>query len=215
MEVNENMIKAKQKLAQHRRGISGREVDEDIQDDRLPPGQHMVNNWPVLDLGYKPDLPLTEWQLTIDGFVTTPVTWSWEDFQAQPQIRFIADFHCVTTWSRFENEWEGVSFKHLIEVVRPLSSAKFVLFESYDDYTTNLPLEVCDDDDVLLVQRWNGKPLTKEHGGPVRMIVPKRYAWKGAKWVKKITFSDRDQKGFWEVRGYSNTALPWDNDRYA
>ncbi|HEX9154058.1 MAG TPA: molybdopterin-dependent oxidoreductase, partial [Nitrospira sp.] len=107
------------------------------------------------------------------------------------------------------------SFKHIISVVKPLSLAKFVLFKSYDDYTTNLPLEACDDQDVLLSYKWNGKPLTKEHGGPVRVIVPKRYAWKGAKWVKEITFADKDEKGFWEVRGYSNTALPFLNDRYA
>ena len=108
----------------------------------------------------------------------------------------------------------GVSFKHILSVVKPLSLAKFVLFKSFDDYTTNLPLEACDDRDVLLTYKWNGKPLTKEHGGPVRMIVPKRYAWKGAKWVKEITFSDKDEKGFWEVRGYSNSAFPWENDRY-
>jgi DMSO/TMAO reductase YedYZ molybdopterin-dependent catalytic subunit len=114
----------------------------------------------------------------------------------------------VTSWSRFDNEWEGVSFKHILSVVKPLSSAKFVLFKSFDDYTTNLPLEACDDRDVLLTYKWNGKPLTKDHGGPVRVIVPKRYAWKGAKWVKEISFSDRDEKGFWEVRGYSNSAFP-------
>ena len=94
------------------------------------------------------------------------------------------------------------------------ASAKFVLFKSFDDYTTNLPLEACDDRDVLLTYKWNGRPLTKEHGGPVRVIVPKRYAWKGAKWVKEITFLDKDEKGFWEVRGYSNSAFPWENDRY-
>jgi DMSO/TMAO reductase YedYZ molybdopterin-dependent catalytic subunit len=146
--------------------------------------------------------------------VSQPVRWAWQDFLSQPQFRDTSDFHCVTSWSRFDNEWEGVSFKHLISLVKPLSLARFVLFSSYDDYTTNLPLEACDDDDVLLACKWNGVSLTKEHGGPVRIIVPKRYAWKGAKWVKTITFSDRDEKGFWEVRGYSNTALPWENDRY-
>ena len=176
MEFNDRMIKAKQTLARRGRGDSGREVDEDYQDGRVPPGQHVVNNWPILDLGHKPEISLTEWKLTVDGFVATPVAWSWEDFQAQPQFRSHSDFHCVTTWSRLDNEWEGVSFKRLIEVVRPLSSANFVLFEAYDDYTTNLPLNVCDDDDVLLAYQWNGKPLSKEHGGPVRMIIPKRYA---------------------------------------
>ncbi len=214
MEFNDKTIQAKQKLAQHRRGISGREVDEDYQDDRLPPGQHMVNTWPVLDLGYKPVIPLEEWRLAIDGLVQTPVIWTWTDFQAQPQAAFVSDFHCVTSWSQFEMHWLGVSFRHVMSVVEPKPEAKFVLFESYDDYTTNLPLSVCDDDDVFLVHSWNAKPLSKDHGGPVRMIIPKRYAWKGAKWVKKISFSASDQKGFWEVRGYSNTALPWENDRY-
>lgn len=214
MEIPEKIVKANQALARRGRGDSGREVDEEFQDQRVPPGQHLVNNWPVLDLGYKPDILLEEWELTIDGDVANPVRWSWMDYQEQPPFKSRSDFHCVTSWSRLDNEWEGVSFKHVIEVVKPLLSAKFVLFEAYDDYTTNLPLEACDDDDVLLVHSWNGKPLTKEHGGPVRMIVPKRYGWKGAKWVKKISFSDRDQKGFWEVRGYSNTARPWQNDRY-
>jgi DMSO/TMAO reductase YedYZ molybdopterin-dependent catalytic subunit len=157
---------------------------------------------------------LAEWGLTIGGFVTTPITWTWEQFMAQPQFTDLSDFHCVTSWSRFDNQWIGVSFKHIMSVVKPLTLAKFVLFKSYDDYTTNLPLEVCNDDDVLLAHTWNGTPLSKDHGGPVRVIVPKRYAWKGAKWVKEITFADKDEKGFWEVRGYSNTALPWDNDRY-
>lgn len=213
MEPNERIVKAKQNLARHRREISGREVDEP-EDDRLPIGQHLVNNFPVLDLGFKPDISLDDWTLTIDGFVSEPVTWSWTDFQAQPAVDLVTDFHCVTTWSMLDCAWRGVRFRHVMECVRPLSLAKYVLFESYDDYTTNLPLNVCDDEDVLLVTHWNGKPLTRDHGWPVRMLIPKRYAWKGAKWIKKITFSDRDQKGFWEVRGYSNTALPWNNDRY-
>lgn len=216
MEWNERKIQSKENWAKHKRGLGGREVEEDAPDqDRLPPGQHLVNNWPVLDLGHHPEIKPEDWRLTVGGFVADPLAWTWQDFLAQPQVKSVSDFHCVTTWSTYDNEWEGVSFKHLISVVKPLSLAKFVLFKSYDDYTTNLPLEACDDDDVFLVHRWNRKPLPKEHGGPVRMIVPKRYAWKGAKWVKEITFSDRDDKGFWEVRGYSNTALPWDNDRYS
>lgn len=214
MDEPTRLTKTKEEWAKARRGGEEREVFEHG-DDRLPPGQHLVETFPVLDLGLKPDVPLTEWQLTVGGFVQNPVTWTWEQFLALPPFRDRSDFHCVTSWSRFDNHWEGVSFKHLISVVKPLSLAKFVLFKSYDDYTTNLPLEACDDDDVLLAYKWNDNPLTKEHGGPVRVIVPKRYAWKGAKWVKEITFSDRDVKGFWEVRGYSNTAFPFLNDRYA
>ncbi|MGH7256000.1 MAG: sulfite oxidase-like oxidoreductase [Nitrospirales bacterium] len=216
MEYKDRLIKNKEHWAKVKRAAFGvREVeDEDPSDDRLPPGQHPVNNWPVLDLGHKPEIVLADWRLTITGFVANPVTWTWDDFHAQPQITTVSDFHCVTTWSTFDNRWDGVSFKHLMRVVRPLSLTKYVLFTAYDDYTTNLPLDACDEDEVLLATHWNGKPLTKDHGAPVRMIVPKRYGWKGAKWVKEITFSDRDQKGFWEVRGYSNTALPWKNDRY-
>ena len=213
MDPNEKIVNTKQKMAQHRREFSCREVDS-CQDERLPPGQHLVNNFPVLDLGYKPDIVLADWSLTIDGCVDNPVIWSWEDFQIQPVVQRMADFHCVTSWSMLDNEWTGVKFQHLLQVVRPLASAKFLLFESFDDYTTNLPLSVCDDDDVLLATHWNGRPLSKDHGGPVRMIVPKRYGWKGAKWIRKVTFLERDQKGFWEVRGYSNTALPWNEDRY-
>ena len=214
MQFNEKTIHAKQKMAQHRREISGREVDEEYQDDRLPPGQHLVNNWPVLDLGYKPDVSLEEWRLVVDGLVERPVTCTWQEYQTQPQQTLTSDFHCVTSWSQLGMEWVGVSFRHLLSLVNPKPEARYVLFESYDDYTTNLPLSACDDEDVLLVHSWNHKPLSKEHGGPVRMIVPKRYAWKGAKWIRTITFAERDQKGFWEVRGYSNSAFPWENDRY-
>jgi len=214
MDINEKIVKAKQKLMHRGRGDSAREVDEDYGDPRVPPGQHLVNNWPVLDLGFKPEITLEDWKLEIDGQVENPLTWNWTDFLAQPPVILTTDFHCVTSWSRLDNEWVGVSFNHLVSIVRPLPSAKFVVFEAYDDYTTNLPLSVCRDDDVFLAHQWNHLPLSKDHGGPVRMIIPKLYAWKGAKWVKKITFAEKDQKGFWEVRGYSNTALPWNNDRY-
>ncbi|MBA5871960.1 MAG: molybdopterin-dependent oxidoreductase [Nitrospira sp. CR2.1] len=213
MDPNDRLTKSKEQWARARRGGEEREVFYEG-DDRLPPGQHLVETWPVLDLGHKPEIALEDWRLTIGGAVATTVTWTWADFLAQPQFKDISDFHCVTSWSRYDNAWEGVSFRQLMTVVQPLAAARFVLFKSYDDYTTNLPLSACQDDDVLLTYKWNGRPLTKEHGGPVRMIVPKRYAWKGAKWIKEITFSEQDEKGFWEVRGYSNTAFPWKNDRY-
>ena len=217
-DVNEKLIARKQEWAKARRGMS---VEEGvIQDhrprvDRLPPGQRLTKGWPVLDLGMHPDIPLDQWTLTVSGLVDSPFTWTWQDFLSQPQIQTTSDFHCVTTWSTFDNAWEGVSFRHLIEVARPRPEARFVYFMSYDNYSTNLPLEACDDDDVLLTRVWNGQPLTREHGGPVRVLVPKHYAWKGAKWVKEIRFLEQDRLGYWEVRGYSNTALPWDEDRYA
>ncbi len=214
---NERLIAKKEEWARYKRGHveDGVMQDHRSRQDRLPPGQHLTKNWPVLDLGIHPDFAIESWTLNIHGLVATSTTWAWADVLAQPQIRLRSDFHCVTTWSTFDNDWDGVSFRHLMDVVKPDQDARFVFFTAYDGYTTNLPLEACDDDDVLLAHTWNGQPLSREHGGPLRMIVPKRYAWKGAKWIKEIVFLDRDRPGYWEVRGYSNTALPWDEDRYA
>jgi DMSO/TMAO reductase YedYZ molybdopterin-dependent catalytic subunit len=189
---------------------------------KLPVGQREVKNWPVLDLGHVPDIPLDRWRLEVGGLVANPVVLTWDDFMKLPQVEDVSDFHCVTTWSRFDNHWKGVRFRTIAELVIPEEAARFVLCTSYDvapgtniPYTTNLPLARAIEDDVLLVHTWEGRPLPREHGGPVRVITPKLYAWKGAKWVRKIEFLARDVKGFWEVRGYSNTAEPWFNDRYS
>jgi DMSO/TMAO reductase YedYZ molybdopterin-dependent catalytic subunit len=182
---------------------------------RLPPGQRQVHNWPVLDLGVQPAVPLDQWELKIHGLVENPVTLNWKPFLALPQFKDVSDFHCVTTWSQFDMEFEGVAFFTLADLVKPKPEAAHVFFKSYDGYSTNSPLAACLDDDVLVAHSWNGKPLTKEHGGPARVIIPKRYAWKGAKFVREITFLDRDILGFWEVRGYSNTADPWTEDRFS
>jgi DMSO/TMAO reductase YedYZ molybdopterin-dependent catalytic subunit len=230
MDLNEKFIAKKEEWARAKRGLMEDGVIQDhrrrtdrpfdgTQDrepvERLPPGQHVTKGWPVLDLGVHPTIPLDQWTLTVGGLVECPFTWTWEEFLAQPQMKAVSDFHCVTTWSTFDNAWEGVGFRHLMRIARPQPEVRFVYFTTYDNYSTNLPLEACDDDDVLLTRVWNGQPLPIEHGGPVRVIVPKRYAWKGAKWVKEIVFVDRDRPGYWEVRGYSNTALPWEEDRYA
>jgi DMSO/TMAO reductase YedYZ molybdopterin-dependent catalytic subunit len=217
MEPNERLIAKKEAWARAKRGLleDGVAQDQRARRDRLPPGQHQVQTWPVLDLGVHPDLPLDQWTLTVGGLVEQPFTWTWEQMLAQPQVELVTDFHCVTTWSTFDNAWKGVLFKHILQVARPKPEAQFVYFTAYDKYSTNLPLDACDDDDVMLIHRWNGKPLPREHGGPLRMHVPKRYAWKGAKWIKEIIFLAEDKPGYWEVRGYSNTALPWDEDRYA
>ena len=183
--------------------------------DRLPPGQKLVHNWPVLDLGVHPEVSPTEWKLKIHGHVANPVTLSWDDFMALPQFEDRSDFHCVTTWSKFDVDWQGVSFFTLVELVKPKPTAAHVFFKSYDGYSTNNPLEVCMDDDVLIAHSANGHPLSVEHGGPARVIIPKRYAWKGAKFIREITFLDRDVLGFWEVRGYSNDADPWLEQRFA
>jgi len=189
---------------------------------KLPIGQHEVKNWPVLDLGEQPNVRPGDWKLEVAGEVDNPFTLSWDEFLALPQVDDISDFHCVTTWSRFENRWRGVRFKTIAERAVPRERAAFVSCTGYDfmpgsfiPYTTNLPLARAIEDDVLLVHTWEGRPLPREHGGPCRMITPKLYAWKGAKWIRKIEFLTEDRKGFWEVRGYSNSAEPWFDDRYS
>jgi DMSO/TMAO reductase YedYZ molybdopterin-dependent catalytic subunit len=217
MTPNDKLIAKKEEWAKAKRGLveDGVVQDHRQRTDKLPPGQHLTKGWPILDLGIHPPVSPDQWTLAIGGAVENPYTWTWEQFLAQPQIQSTSDFHCVTTWSTFDNAWEGVSFRHIIDVARVRPESRYVYFTSYDDYSTNLPLEACTDADVLLVHTWNGRPLPREHGGPVRVIVPKRYAWKGAKWVKQILFLEQDRPGYWEVRGYSNTALPWEEDRYA
>jgi len=189
---------------------------------KLPVGQHEVKNWPVLDLGEQPEIVPAAWKLEVGGLVENPFTLNWDQFLALPQVEDVSDFHCVTTWSRYDNRWRGVRFRTIAELAVPKEQAHFVLCTGYDfmpgtyiPYTVNVPLNRAIDDDVLLVHTWEGQPLPREHGGPVRMITPKLYAWKGAKWIRKIEFLERDQKGFWELRGYSNSAEPWFNDRYS
>lgn len=182
---------------------------------RLPPGQTLTTGFPVLDLGMQPEIPLTQWRLKIDGLVEQPVELTWDQFNALPQVEDVSDFHCVTTWSKYDCRWSGVAFTTLYERVRPDAAARFVYFTGYDGYSTNVPLEKCLDDDVLIATAFDGKPLAREHGGPARVIIPKLYAWKGAKFVNGISFLAEDKLGYWEVRGYSNTADPWTEDRYA
>ena len=210
----ERYIAAKQKWAEKQKaaGVTARAV---ASAGRLPPGQKLTAGFPVLDLGVQPDIPLNEWTLSLDGLVEKPGTLSWEAFNALPQVEDISDFHCVTTWSKYDCRWGGVAFTTLYELVQPRAEAKFVYFTSYDGYSTNVPLAQCLDDDVLVATSFDGAPVPREHGGPARVIIPKLYAWKGAKFVKTITFLAEDKLGFWEVRGYSNTADPWTEDRYA
>ena len=189
---------------------------------KLPVGQHVVKNWPVLDLGDLPEVSQREWTLEVGGLVEHPFTLDWAAFQALPQVDDVSDFHCVTTWSRYDNHWRGVRFKTIAELAVPKDDAHFVSCTGYDrlpgsdvPYTTNVPLARAIEDDVLLVHTWEGQPLPQEHGGPVRMITPKLYAWKGTKWIRKIEFLTRNTRGFWEERGYSDTAEPWFDDRYS
>lgn len=211
--VRDKLVATKEAWARQGRGLTGAAADPAR--DRLPPGQRLVEDWPVLDLGVVPRVTTENWSLTVDGLVENPVEWRWADFQAQPQERFLSDIHCVTTWSRYDNHWEGVSARHLLSVVGPKPEARFVLFHSFDGYTTNLPLAEFADDDVLLATSWEGQPLGRDHGGPVRVVVPKIYFWKSAKWVKRIEVLAEDRKGYWEVRGYHNHADPWTEERYS
>lgn len=189
---------------------------------QLPTGQRAVKNWPVLDLGDVPEIDLADWRLEVAGACANPFTLTWAQFLALPQTEDVSDFHCVTTWSRMDNRWRGVTFRAIAELAVPTAAARFVECTGYDrmpgtsiPYTTNVPLERALDPDVMLVHTWEGQPLPIEHGGPCRMITPRLYAWKGAKWLRRIEFLERDRPGFWEVRGYSNSAEPWFDDRYS
>ena len=210
----ERYIAAKQKWAEKQlaRGFKPRGV---AATDRLPPGQKLTTGFPVLDLGVQPEIPLNEWTMSVDGLVEEPAVLSWEQLNALPQVTDVSDFHCVTTWSKYDCEWSGVAFTTLFELVQPKAEAKFVYFTSYDGYSTNVPLENCLDDDVLVATKFSGEPVPREHGGPARIIIPKLYAWKGAKFVKSITFLAEDRLGFWEVRGYHNVGDPWKEERFA
>jgi DMSO/TMAO reductase YedYZ molybdopterin-dependent catalytic subunit len=183
--------------------------------DRLPPGQHLVRDWPVLDLGAQPDISTDRWRLKVGGMVARPMTLDWAGLMALPQTMLRSDIHCVTTWSRYDNEWEGLATRELLAACQPREDARFVVLHSYDGYTTNLSLDDFAAEDALLAHSWSGQPLTEEHGGPVRLVVPHLYFWKSAKWLQAIEFLTEDAPGFWEVRGYHNRGDPWAEQRYS
>jgi DMSO/TMAO reductase YedYZ molybdopterin-dependent catalytic subunit len=184
---------------------------------QIPVGQTPTapGKWPVLDLGIHPVVPLENWSLRIDGACRNPVTLDWQAFMHLEQVDDRSDFHCVTGWSRLDVSWRGVRFATVAALAEPADEAEYVVCHAYDGYTTNLPLGEALKDDVLLVHGTDGAPLPREHGGPVRLITPQLYAWKGAKWLRRIEFTAADRLGFWEQRGYSNSAHPWRNDRYS
>ena len=190
-------------------------MSEPAKSDRLPPGQHAAKDkFPVLDLGIRPEIPKEEWRLTIEGAIEQPLELDWEAFAALPRVETVCDFHCVTTWSVLDASWGGVPFPELLARVRPLPEARFVLFTSYDGYSTNVPLEALRSEQALLADRMAGEPLPVRYGGPVRVVIPELYAWKSAKFVKTITFLVEDSPGYWEKRGYSDTADPWKEERF-
>ncbi len=185
------------------------------EDARLPPGQHLVRNWPVLDLGQTPQVPKDRWRLDVDGAVPALVSMNFAQFMGHAHESRTCDIHCVTTWSRYDNRFEGMSTTRLLELADPLPEATHVVLHSNDGYTTNLALEDFARPENLIAYSWNGEPLTLEHGGPVRLVVPHLYFWKSAKWLRRIEFVTADHPGFWEVRGYHNRGDPWKEERYS
>ena len=202
-------IQAKIKIA--RKGAAPSKPNTDA---RTPPGQRLVTNFPVLDLGNRPEITRDMWQLHLFGLVGQEITLDWGGLMRLPQVKAISDFHCVTRWSRLDMQWEGVLARDVLMLAEPRPEAHFVTLHSYDGYTTNLPLTALLDSDVLVAHSVLGKSLSREHGGPVRLVVPKRYGWKSAKWLKGIEFHQEDRPGFWEVRGYHNDANPWQEQRF-
>ena len=182
---------------------------------QLPPGQRATTKWPVLDLGRQPKITVEEWRLRVDGLVGEELDLSWSAFQSLEQVEDVSDFHCVTGWSKLDVCWQGVRLSSIAEAAQLADGATHVICHGYDGYTTNLPLEEALKSDVLLVYSADGQPLSREHGGPVRMITPQLYAWKGAKWICRLEFVAGDRLGYWERNGYSNTAHPWQDDRYS
>jgi DMSO/TMAO reductase YedYZ molybdopterin-dependent catalytic subunit len=185
------------------------------EESRLPPGQHLVQYGPIIDLGQTPDVARVVWRLDITGVVEFPTSWTWHDLISAPQTHKVSDIHCVTSWSRYDNNWDGVTTHDLLEAVQPKPEATHVLLTSNDGYTTNLSLEDFSSPEALLVHSWEGQPLPLDHGGPVRLVVPHLYFWKSAKWLRRIEFATADHPGFWEVRGYHNHGDPWREERYS
>ena len=184
--------------------------------NRIPPGQSRTKKWPVLDASGTPDLSLISWKLHVAGAVHHPIVLTWEEFAALPRVQVFADMHCVTRWSRLGNVWEGVSTRHLLELAGgPLPQAKFVIAHAYDyGWTTNLPLDAFLAEDALVAIRHDGEDLAPEHGGPARLVIPRLYAWKSAKWLGAIELVERDRAGFWERNGYHMNGDPWKEERF-
>lgn len=195
-------------------GLKRPKVDPAVA-DRIPPGQYLTERWPVLHYGAVPKIDLAVWTLEVIGLVEHPLRFTWEEFQALPMVTVHADMHCVTRWSKLDNDWEGVSFRTIMALAKPSPEARFIMFHGDGGYTANVPLAVANDDDVLLATKHDGEVLTPEHGSPLRAVVPKRYAWKSAKWLRAVEFMAEDRLGFWERYGYNNNADFWKEERFA
>jgi DMSO/TMAO reductase YedYZ molybdopterin-dependent catalytic subunit len=188
----------------------------DEQKRRVPPGQYVTEKFPVLHYGSVPRVDLATWDLKVWGDVEVPLRLTWEQFKTTlPRKTVHADIHCVTRWSKLDTDWEGVPIQAIFGFARLKPSATHLLAHCEQGYTANLPLDILDDDDVLLADTYDGKPLDPEHGYPLRLFVPKRYFWKSAKWLRGLEFLDHDVRGFWERYGYHNFADPWKEERYS
>jgi DMSO/TMAO reductase YedYZ molybdopterin-dependent catalytic subunit len=193
------------------RGFFGRRRTG-VDPSRIPPGQYLVDDFPVLSAGPTPYTSLDEWTFSITGLLDEPVSWSWEEFLALPNEHFQTDIHCVTKWSKLDTAWTGVSVDTLLEGVE--TEAEYVTAWSDGDYTTNLPVEDVTGGRAWVVHTFDGEPLEAEHGGPARLLVPHLYFWKSAKWVRGLTLTVQDEPGFWEAAGYHNRGDPWREQRY-
>ena len=184
-------------------------------DPTIPPGQHLTDGFPVLHVGDVPAIDPKTFVLRVDGLCEEPFSLTFDELRALPSAEYRGDIHCVTRWSKKDTYWRGLRFRDIVERAKPDASVTHVVQHADNDYTTNLPLAAMLGDDVLVAWEFDGRPIEPVHGGPVRMLVPKKYFWKSAKWLHRIEFLDHDEKGFWEVRGYHNDADPWKEQRYS
>jgi DMSO/TMAO reductase YedYZ molybdopterin-dependent catalytic subunit len=197
-------------------GKDRRELEKLVkQEGRLPPGQSVTLKWPVLHYGSVPSFDPKTWDFRVYGLVQSPLTLTWDEFNALPKVQRTSDFHCVTRWSRFDNRWEGVAFREVLKRVRPTKEAAYVLVHAEQGYTANVPLADLDRDGVLLATHHDGQPLEPDHGYPLRLIVPHLYSWKSVKRVRGLEFLDHDVPGFWEQNGYNMYGDPWKEQRFS
>lgn len=191
-------------------------ISEDThRENRIPPGQSRTRKWPVLHATTVPTVTKETWKLEVNGLVENELSLNWDEFQKLPRVKVFADFHCVTQWSRLGNLWEGVSVQEIVKLAGVKLEAKFVLPSAYDNgWTTNIPIHEFLSEDVLLVDLHDGEPIDADHGGPVRLMVPKLYAWKSAKWISGLEFSAQDKSGYWEQGGYHDYGDPWKEERF-
>jgi DMSO/TMAO reductase YedYZ molybdopterin-dependent catalytic subunit len=195
------------------RGFTGKRRQPEVA-NRVPPGQYVTPDFPVLSAGPTPRTPLEQWSFTIEGLVGEPVKWSWEQFLQLPAQSFVVDIHCVTKWSKLDTRWRGVSVDILFEQVELDPKAMYVIAFSDGGYTTNMPLVEIINGQAFVAYQYDGRPLPAEHGGPARLVVPRLYFWKSAKWVRGLRLTAKDQPGFWESLGYNNHGDPWKEERY-